>query len=253
MAAPAYYVLEHHLVHYRRTWRASALNTLVMPLLTMLGFGVGVGAYVRGGIDGVPYLDWIVPGLIASTAVQAAIGESSWPVLSYFEWLKVYFAQAAGPLRVADILSGQLAFIVLRSLLSAAVFLLVAVLFGAVHSWWAPATLLVAMLAGLAVAAPTAAFSATIRTDSYLSVLIRLAVLPMSLFSGVFFPIDRLPELLRLVAYALPLWHAVDLSRAATLGTPPGLTALWHVLYLLAWCVAGCLLAHARFHRRLVF
>ena len=253
MAVPAYYVLEHHLVHYRRTWRASALNTLIMPLLTMVGFGLGVGAYVKSGVAGVPYLDWIVPGLIASTAAQAAIGESTWPVLSYFEWLKLYFAQAAGPLRVADILGGQLAFIVLRALLSAIVFLIVAALFGAVHSWWAPATLLVAVLLAFAVAAPTAAYSATIRSDSYLAVLMRLAILPMSLFSGVFFPIASLAAPLRWLAYALPLWHAVDLSRAATLGTHLGLPGLWHILYLLLWCAAGWLLAHRRFHRRLVF
>src|SRR4051812_42199019 len=91
---PGLYVLEYHLVNYRRTWRGSALSTLVIPLLTMLGFGLGVGAYVTAGVDGTPYLDWIVPGLIASTAVQSAIGEATWPVLSYFEWTKIYFAQA---------------------------------------------------------------------------------------------------------------------------------------------------------------
>src|SRR4051794_27505419 len=219
---PGAYVLEYHLVNYRRTWRSSALSTLVMPLLTMLGFGVGVGAYVTGGVDGVPYLDWIVPGLIASTAVQAALGEATWPVLSYFEWLKVYFAQAAAPLRVADILGGHLAFMLFRILLSATAFLGIAVLFGAVHSWWAPLTLIVALLVGFAVAAPTIAYSASISSDSYLAILMRFAVLPMSLFSGVFFPIESLPAVLRWVAWALPLWHGVDLSRDAMLGVAPG-------------------------------
>jgi lipooligosaccharide transport system permease protein len=249
---PGAYVLEYHLVNYRRTWRSSALSTLVMPLLTMLGFGVGVGAYVTGGVDGVPYLDWIVPGLIASTAVQAALGEATWPVLSYFEWLKVYFAQAAAPLRVADILGGHLAFMLFRILLSATAFLGIAVLFGAVHSWWAPVTLIVALLVGFAVAAPTIAYSASISSDSYLAILMRFAVLPMSLFSGVFFPIESLPAVLRWVAWALPLWHGVDLSRDAMLGVAPGRLGLWHVLYLLAWCALGWWLAHSRFRRRLV-
>ncbi|MFI5895450.1 ABC transporter permease [Actinoplanes sp. NPDC051513] len=249
---PGAYVLEYHLVNYRRTWRSSALSTLVMPLLTMLGFGVGVGAYVSGGVDGVPYLDWIVPGLIASTAVQAAIGEATWPVLSYFEWLKVYFAQAAAPLRVADILGGHLAFMLFRILLSATAFLGVAVLFGAVHSWWAPLTLVVSLMVGFAVAAPTIAYSSWVTSDSYLAILLRFAVLPMSLFSGVFFPIESLPLLLRWVAWALPLWHGVDLSRDAMLGLAPGWLGLWHVLYLLAWCALGWWLAHSRFRRRLV-
>jgi lipooligosaccharide transport system permease protein len=246
------YVLEYHLVNYRRTWRSSALSTLVLPLLTMLGFGVGVGALVPAGIDGVSYLEWIVPGLIASTAVQTAIGEATWPVMSYFEWMKVYFAQAAAPLRVADIVGGHLGFMLFRVLQSATAFLLVAALFGATHSWWAPVTPAVALLVGLAVAAPTIAYTASVPTDSYLAVLMRLAVLPMSLFSGVFFPIELLPAVLRWVAYALPLWHGVDLSRAAMLGRPPGLAGLGHVLYLLLWCAAGFWLAHRRFRRRLV-
>jgi lipooligosaccharide transport system permease protein len=252
MAAPGVYVLEYHLTNYRRTWRSSALSTLVLPLLTMLGFGVGVGAYVSGGVDGVPYLDWIVPGLIASTAMQAAIGEATWPVLGYFEWWKIYFGQAAAPLRVADILGGHLAFMLFRILLSASAFLAVAVVFGAVHSWWAPLTLVVALLVGMAVAAPTAAYSASVTSDSYLVILLRFGVLPMSLFSGVFFPVESLPEVLRWVAYALPLWHGVDLSRAAMLGTSPGWLGLVQALYLLAWCAAGWWLALARFRRRLV-
>jgi lipooligosaccharide transport system permease protein len=208
---------------------------------------------VPGGVGGVPYVDWIVPGLIASTAMQAAIGEATWPVLSYFEWLKVYFAQAAAPLRVADILAGHLGFMLFRIVQSAAAFLLVAALFGTLHSWWAPLTLPVAVLVGLAVAAPATAYSAGVTSDTYLAILMRLGVLPMSLFSGVFFQIDSLPVVLRWVAYALPLWHAVDLSRDAMLGLAPGLLGLWHVVYLSAWCVAGCWLAHRRFRRRLVF
>ncbi len=87
---------------------------------------------MSGGVEGVPYLDWIVPGLLASTAMQTVIFESTWPVLSYFEWLRVYFAQAAAPLRVADILGGHLAFMQFRVLLSATAFLVVAAVFGAV-------------------------------------------------------------------------------------------------------------------------
>ncbi|GAA0475832.1 transport permease protein [Paractinoplanes deccanensis] len=245
-------VLEYHLVNYRRTWRGSALSSLVLPLLTMLGFGIGVGAYVPGGVDGVPYLDWIVPGLIASTAVQTAIGEATWPVLSSFEWLKVYFAQAAAPLRVRDILGGHLAYMVFRVLISAAAFLAIAAAFGTLHSWWSPLALPVAMLVGLAVAGPTAAYAATITSDSYLVILLRFAILPMSLFSGVFFPVESLPVVLRWIAYALPLWHGVDLSRAAMLGLDPGGLGLVHALYLIAWCAAGCLLAHIRYRRRLV-
>ena len=246
------YVLEYHLVNYRRTWRSSALSSFVLPLLTMLGFGVGVGAYVRGGIGGVPYLDWMVPGLIASTAVQTAIGESSWPVFSHFEWLRSYWAQAAAPLRVGNIVGGHLAFAMVRVLTSVLAFLLVTTAFGTMHSWWAPAVLPIVALVALAVATPTFAYASTIRTDSYLAILFRLGLVPMSLFSGVFFPVESLPVALRAVAYALPLWHGVDLSRAATLGVAPAWSPVGHVLYLALWAGVGWLLAIRQFSRRLV-
>ena len=246
------YVLEYHLVSYRRVWRGSVLSSFVLPLLTMVGFGVGVGAYVTGGVEGVPYLDWMVPGLIASTAVQVAIIDSTWPVLGGFEWQRIYYGQAAAPLRVADILGGHLAFVVFRTLTSCGAFLLIAAAFGTMHSWWALTIPLIVALLGLAVAIPTFAFSSTIRTDSYLAVLFRLGVVPMSLFSGVFFPVEALPGALRWLAYALPLWHGVDLTRAATLGVAPAWSPVGHVLFLALWAGVGWLLAHRQFGRRLV-
>jgi lipooligosaccharide transport system permease protein len=245
-------VLEYHLVSYRRIWRSSVLSSFVLPLLTMLGFGVGVGAYVRGGVEGAPYLDWIVPGLIASTAMQVGIGDSTWPVLGGFEWRRIYFGQAGAPLRVADIVDGHLAFVLFRVLTTTGAFLLITTAFGTMHSWWALATLPIAALVGLAVSAPTFAYSASIPSDSFLPILGRLGVIPMALFSGVFFPVEQLPGALRWIAYALPLWHGVDLSRAATLGTAPAWSVTGHLLYLAAWAVAGWWLAIRAFRRRLV-
>lgn len=245
-------VLEYHLINYRRTWRSSTLSSLVLPLLTMLGFGVGVGAYVTGGVDGHPYLTWMVPGLIASTAVQTAVGEATWPVRASFEWVRSYFAQAAAPLRTSDIIGGHLAFIMIRVLLSVVAFLLVAAVFGALGSTWALAVLPISVLLGLSVAAPVMAYTASVGSDTMLTVLIRFAVLPMSLFSGVFFPLDALPETVRWIAYVLPLSHGVDLSRAASLGLDLGVTAVWHVVYLLLWCAAGWALALRRYRNRLV-
>lgn len=245
-------VLEYNLIGYRRTWRASVLSSFVLPLLAVLGFGLSVGSFVDQGIDGSPYLDWIVPGLLASTAVNVALGESTFTVFSSFEWIKVYHAQLASPLRVVDMLAGHLAYVLLRVFASCAAFLAVVAAFGTVHSLWALATLPIAMLVGLAVAAPLHAYSAAIGSDSYLPLLIRFTVIPMGLFSGVFFPVESLPAGLRILAYALPLWHGVDLSRAATLGVAPDWSVPGHLLCLAAWAAVGWLLAVSRFRHRLV-
>ncbi|MCX4388853.1 ABC transporter permease [Micromonospora peucetia] len=249
---PAVVVLAHHLVGYRRTWRAGIFSSFLLPVLTVLGFGVGVGSYIDQGIGGVSYLDWIVPGLIASTALQTAVSESTWPVFGNFQWVRTYFAQSAAPLRVGDILSGHLAFVVFRVLTTIAAFLLVTALFGALRAPWAVAVLPVVALLGLAVAAPTFAYAAVVSVDSWLAMLLRFAVIPMTLFAGVFFPVESLPLALRWLAYATPLWHGVELCRAATLGVAPQWSVAGHLLYLAAWAVAGWLLARRAFRRRLV-
>lgn len=249
---PTLAVFEYYLVCYRRVWRGNALSTFLLPLLTMVGFGVGVGAYVEGGVHGVSYLEFLVPGLIAAAAFQTAIGESTWPVLSSFEWVKTYAGQAAAPLRVRDILGGHLLYMLFQVLLGNVVFLAVAAGFGGLHSVGALVTVPLVLLLALAVAAPTFAFSASITTDHYLALLFRLGVIPMTLFAGVFFPVQALPEVLRWLAYASPLWHAVDTARAATLGQQPQWPVSVHLLYLVIWVVGGWLLAVRRFRQRLV-
>ncbi len=249
---PALAVFEYYLVGYRRTWRAGAFSSFLLPTLTVLGFGVGVGAYIDQGVGGVSYLEWIVGGLIASTAMQVAIAESTWPVFGNLQWTKIYFAQSAAPLRVADVLGGHLTFVLFRVLTSIAAFLLVTGVLGALRSPWAVLAVPVAALLGLAVAGPTFAYAAAVDSDSWLAMLFRFAVIPMTLFAGVFFPVESLPVGLRWLAYATPLWHAVDLSRAATLGVAPQWSAAGHLLYLAAWAVGGWLLARRALGRKLV-
>jgi lipooligosaccharide transport system permease protein len=254
--APLLSVLETDLVAYRRTWRASVLSSFVLPILFVIGFGISVGSYVdRGGqLGSVHYLDFIVPGMLASTALQVAFGESAWPVMSKFQWIRTYHAMVASPLRVVDIVGGDLLFLLLRIISTAAVFLLVTSLFGAVHSWWAITVLPVSGLLGVAIAGPVFAFAARVEQDGYFPLLMRLVVIPMSLFAGVFFPVSQLPGTVRWLAYVSPLWHAVTLCRAATLPgfAVSGWAVVGHLAYLAAWAGVGFWLALASFRRRLV-
>ncbi|MGC9669312.1 ABC transporter permease [Planosporangium sp. 12N6] len=252
MAHPTYAVFEHQLVNYRRTWRGSVASSFLLPVLFLLAMGFTVGGYVdRAGGLGVRYVDFIAPGLLASTALQVAMGESTWPVFSGFQWHRMYHSMRATPVRVSDMVRGHLGYVLLRVALSAVGFLIVMGFFGVLHSAWAPAALPVSLLVGLAVAAPTFAYSASISTDGMFAVLFRFAVIPMTLFAGVFFPVDSLPLWARVLAYVSPLWHGVELTRAATLGTATAWGAWAHVGYLVAWGVAGYLLATYRFRRRL--
>jgi lipooligosaccharide transport system permease protein len=248
-ALPAF---EHRLVAYRRVWRGSVFSSFLLPVLFFLGLGVSVGGYVdRGGVLGVPYLDYLAPGLLASTALQVAIGETTWPVLGGFVWNRIYHGMRASPLRPRDIAAGESLFVSLRVASAAAAFLVVMAAFGTVHSWWGAAALPAAVLTGFAVIGPLLAFSATIKNDNMFALLYRLAVIPVTLFAGVFFPVEALPLVVRWIAYASPLWHGVQLCRAATLGWPTALPISAHALYLGLWAVGGFLLAQARFTKRL--
>lgn len=253
MIHPAAAVFEHTLVSYRRVWRGTVLSSFVLPLLFLLGMGLSVGTYVdsRGAL-GTDYIDYIAPGLLASTALQVAVGESTWPVHSYFHWTRTYHAMRATPLRIGDILLGQVAFVQFRVLLAASGFLLVMLLFGTLHSAWAVAVLPIAFLVGLAITAPVLAYSAMIENDGMFAVLIRFAVIPMTLFAGVFFPVDSLPLVARALAYASPLWHGVELCRAATLGAETAWGSGAHTGYLVGWAGVGLWLARWRFTKRLI-
>ncbi|MFI5911376.1 ABC transporter permease [Dactylosporangium sp. NPDC051541] len=245
--------LEYHLVSYRRTWRSSVFSSFALPALFLVAMGVTVGGYVdaRPSGLGAPYLDWIGPGLLASTALQVAVGDSTWPVFSMFNWIRTYHAMRVTPLSSAAILRGHLLFLGLRVALATFAFLLMLLPFGALHSWWALATFAPAILTGLAFAAPTFAFASVVPSDGYFAVLFRLLVVPMSLFAGVFFPVEGLPAAARVLAYASPLWHGVELCRAATLGTATAWGVWAHVAVLLAYFAVGYVLAVRGFTRRL--
>ncbi|MFC6085623.1 ABC transporter permease [Sphaerisporangium aureirubrum] len=247
---PTTAVLERYLTLHRRLWRASAFSSFLMPFMILVGFGVGVGGRV-GQVEGVDYLAWIVPGVLASTAFQIAVGECTWPVFGDFKWVRGFHAMRATPVRIGDIVCGWLLFVVLRVLLSVLIVLAVTALFGALRSPWALATPLVCALAGLAAAAPTTGFAATVPHDSYFVLLFRFVLVPAMLFGGVFFPVDQLPGVVRPLAYVSPLWHGVELQRAATLGVAPHWPVAAHVAYLLAVSAAGVVWALRAFRSRL--
>jgi lipooligosaccharide transport system permease protein len=250
---PTAAVLERHLVSYRRLFWASAFSAFILPVLFVLSIGIGVGSMVNdnGGVDGINYLAYIAPGVLASTAFQIAVGESTFPILGDFKWTRGFHAMRATPLEIGDMVRGQLLYLVFRVELAVVAFLIVAGFFGAWQSPWTLVTPLVAALLAASVAAPVMAFSATIENDSYFALLFRFGVIPSTLFAGVFFPISQLPAVLQPLAWLSPLWHGVDLCRAATLGIPPDGPIWVHVAYLLLWLGVGYALAVRAFRKKL--
>lgn len=254
------------LTNYFRTWRASIFSSVLVPLLSLVALGMslgklvdaGPGAHTFGTIDGRPvtYLFFLAPAMLANTAMQTAIGESTYPVMSSMKWQKTFHASITSPLSSFDVFVGRLLFVGLRILMNCAIFLGVMALFGAVHAA-GPAglgpvlALPAAVLTGVAFAAPVVAWAVLQERDTGFSVLFRFVVLPLSLFSGTFFPVTQLPAVIRPLAYATPLWHGVDLCRGLALGTATAGSVLVHLAYLLAVIGAGLWYGSRTFRRRL--
>jgi len=248
---------EHMWLLYRRTWRGSIFGSFVQPVLFLLAMGVGLGSYVdRASPDtlgGVPYLQWLAPALLVSTVMQGSVFEATFPVLGGFNWNRRYHAMYAAPLTPFAIAFGQLGWVLTRALIVASIFAFVIVLFGAAATPGIVFTVPVAMLTALAFAGPVAAFMSTQRDTTAFNSIWRFGVTPLFLFSGTFFPIDRLPDFLQPIAWLLPLWHGVDLARALALGTvgQQPLLHLAHVLILVTGAVAGAIATWVMFRRKL--
>jgi len=246
---------EHWLAQYKRVWRGTVGTSLINPILYLTALGVGLGTIVdrtQNTPGGVPYLDFVAPGLLAAVCMAAAATESSWPVMAAIKWSRVYHGMIATPLTERDAFVGHQLFVVTRVLVSAAAYLVVIAAFGAVSSWTALLVVPVAVLIGTAFSMPMAAISASVERDNSFVTIFRFLIVPMFLFSGTFFPVSQLPYALELVAYATPLWHGVELCRMLTLGEVDAAAALGHVAYLAAWATVGFELARRAYRKRLL-
>ncbi len=216
-------VFEHRLYQYRRSYRGSIFTSFVNPTLFLLAMGMGLGSYVNAqspdAFGGVPYLHFLAPGLLAGSAMQVAIFESTFPVMIGLVWRRIFHAMYATPIGPRAVAVGTMFWIAFRLTLVSSVFLLVSTFFGAVSSPLAVLAIPAAVLTGLAFAGGMGAFMATRRNPNAFSAIFRWVITPLFLFSGTFFPLDSLPSSIQPIAWISPLWHGVELTRGAMLGT----------------------------------
>jgi lipooligosaccharide transport system permease protein len=248
-------VLQRNLLVYRRTWRGSLFGSFLTPLLYLTAMGIGLSQLMaRGGTDvlgGVRYLDFLGPGILASSCMQTASFESTYPIMGKISWRRNYEAILATPMEVHHLLIGELSWIAFRMTSMATVFLIVLTAFGIPRSPLALLAIPAAVLTGVAFAAPIIAFAATRHNDSGFAALFRFVINPLFLFSGTFFPVSQLPDQVEWVAAATPLYHGVALVRGAVLDSMPAIWPL-HVAYLVVFVAVTGYIAYVLLRRRLV-
>jgi lipooligosaccharide transport system permease protein len=240
---------------YRRLWHRSLAFGFLQPVLFLTAMGLGIGALIgaqgQSAFGGVEYIDWLGPGLLAAMAMQTATFESTYPIMNKIMWGRNYEAMLSTPVSIRSILGGELAWAAFRIGTLASVFLVVLTLFGIPRS---PAALLAipfAVLVGVAFSACLIAFTATQKNDVGFSAIFRFVINPLFLFSGTFFPLTNLPEPLRAVAWATPLFHGVELIRGSVLGRLDLVSAPLHLAYLLVMLGIGAFLAERTLTRRM--
>jgi lipooligosaccharide transport system permease protein len=253
-------VVELRAMQYRRTFRASIFSSFLSPVLFLLAMGIGLGSYVNQSgtatqaLGGLTYLQFLAPGLLAATAMQAAAFESTFPIMGGLMWQKTFHAMYATPVSAHDIVLGNLAWIAIRLAMIATIFAVVMTFFGATASPLIVLAIPAAVLTGMAFSAPIMAFAATQRNPEKFNAVFRFGITPLFLFSGTFFPISNLPAVIQPIAWLSPLWHGVELSRQLALGTitTDPLLAVAHVLVLATIIVLGTVWAYRTFEAGLV-
>jgi lipooligosaccharide transport system permease protein len=255
MSAPmALRYAERELRVWTRLWRGTVFSSVLSPILFLGAMGVGLGGLIddnAGRVDGLEYLVFVTPGLLAGAAMQNASGLALWNVMGGHKWAGHFRGAVASPLRPADVYTGYLIWLGSYIGMCSIPFLAVAALLGGVPSPWAVLAVPAAALCALAFAAPLAAYAMSQDSEFNFAAVQRLVIMPLFLFSGTFFPLDQLPSGLRSIAWVTPLWHGVELCRGATTGSLGLSWALLHVAVLVAFIAVGATLGIRAANRRL--
>ena len=240
---------------YSRTWRGSVFLNFLQPTLFLLAMGVGVGALVEGGpsspLGGLDFIDFLAPGLLAAACMQAAGFESSYPIAGKMTWYRNYEAIHATPMRIADLVIGELSWMAARLSAVAIGFTTVITIFGVPRSALVLLAVPAAVLTGLAFSAPIMAYAATSKTGADFNSIFRFIITPQFLFSGVFFPVTELPAVVQVIAWLTPLFHGVQLVRGLTLDTIDSPVWIVHLAYLLGMTAIGYVVSLRTFQRKL--
>jgi len=250
----AWRLVERNIMVYRRIW-VLILSGFFEPVFYLLSLGVGIGALVGtvAGPDGQPidYTAFVAPALLAASAMNGAIYDSTTNVFFKLKFAKTYDAMLATPLGPGDIAVGEITWAQLRGTLYSVAFLVVMAVLGLITSWWAVLALPATMLIGLAFAAVGMACTSFMRSWQDFE-YVQLAILPMFLFSTTFFPLSVYPHAIQIVVQFTPLYHGIELVRPLTTGAGVGIGLLGHALYFVGLAAIGFTVTARRLERLLL-
>src|SRR3984957_11533430 len=240
-------LIERHARFYRKLWLVVASGA-AEPAFYLLSVGVGVGALI-GDVAGpggqpVPYREFVAPGLLAVSALNGALNDSTFNVYGRLKFDKLYDAALAAPLGARDVALSEIGWAVLRGILYSVPFLVVMAAMGLIVSPWAVLALPAAPLVSFATAAAGVALTTYMKSWQDFEYVLLVSA-PLFLFSGTFFPLSVYPRVIGDIVEWTPLYQGVVILRDLVLGAP-SLDLLWRAAYLAAVGLIGLAVAGRR-------
>jgi lipooligosaccharide transport system permease protein len=243
-------VWQHQVRVFAKLWRGVMLPPFLDPVIFFVALGFGLGAYVSK-IDGIPYRDFVAPGMCVSAALWAASLESTFGFFWRMDQLRIHENMLSTPIEPEDVVLGELLWGGTRSTIYASAFLTVIALMGYVDSPWALTLPLFLFLGGLAFGAVGLAYAVLAPKLDYFTFYFTLVVNPMFFFGGIVFPLGGLPQWAQHVAWLLPTQHVVAIARTLTNGGSVT-TVLSNAAWLLVATAIVLVVPLRRLRRRVV-
>ncbi len=210
-------VWQRNFTVYTKLYKSSFALNFVEPVLYLTAMGLGLGAFVKQ-IDGVPYIQFIAPGIIASSSMFAAIYECTYGTYVRMTYQKTFDAILATPVNIYDLIAGELIWGATKSIIYGTTIIIVISLFGLVKSPFIILVIPFLFITGIIFAEISIIFVAIVPGIDSFNYFYTLFMTPMFLFSGIFFPLENLPSIVQKIAFFTPLYHLVNVCRGFASG-----------------------------------
>jgi lipooligosaccharide transport system permease protein len=225
----AFRVWQRHATVYTKLYKSSIALNFVEPILYLAAMGLGLGAFVKE-INGIPYVKFIAPGIIASSAMFAATYECTYGTYVRMTYQKTFDAVLATPVNINELVAGEVIWGATKSALYGTIIISVITLFGLVDSPWIIFLIPFLFISGVIFAELSVIVAAIVPGIESFNYFYTIVMTPMFLFSGIFFPLDTLPPIISKIAFFTPLYHLVNICRSFSSGIPR--TALSDILWI---------------------
>jgi len=234
---------------YKRTWKLNVLPNFFEPFLYLLGMGLGLGAYIAE-MEGIPYINFIAPGLLVSSIMWGATLETTYNVFVKMNFDRLYDGILTTPINPKDLALGELLWGASRGSIYGSAFLSILFVFGMGLHWGILLIIPLLFVIGFMFATIGLLFTSAIKEIELFNYFFTLFLTPLFLFSGIFFPMSQLPEVVQIIAWFTPLYHGVELSRGI-FNQVWDVSLMEHLVWIIGVTILNTIMVLNAIHKRL--